>query len=77
MTFQIPIPLYSTVEVLPGFEALGFSAGAQAVILDVYHSPSLAYEVEVVGDNGQTLHTGGIPAEAVKVVEIYKDPEEE
>lgn len=77
MTFQVPIPLYSTVEILPGFAELGFTAGTQAVILDVYHSPSLAYEVEVVGDNGETIHTGGIPAEAVKVVHIYKDSEQE
>ena len=67
MTFQTPIPLYSTVEFLPGFAELVVTAGAQGVVLDIYHSPSLAYEVEFVGEDGETLLTGGVPAEAVKV----------
>ena len=53
MTFQTPIPILSTVEFLPGFDELGVTAGTHAVVVDVYHSPSLAYEVEVVSETAR------------------------
>ena len=72
MTIRKPIPVLSVVELLPGCEAHGFVPGSEAVVLEIYHSPSLAYEVEVVGESTDADLTRSVPAEAVKVIHLYK-----
>ncbi|WP_244323784.1 DUF4926 domain-containing protein [Mixta intestinalis] len=48
---------------LPG---LGLTKGQPGVVLDVYYSPSLAYEVEFCDDEGNTILSLALSPEQLK-----------
>ena len=48
------------VRIPAGLPEHGVPAGSRAVILEVYVSPQLAYEIEVVDREGRTLFTGAV-----------------
>ena len=63
------ISQYSIVTLLEDLPDSDVRAGSIAVVLDVYSSPRLAYEIEVVDTDGSTRFLGSVNPEMVKEVE--------
>ena len=55
-----PLRPFDVVRVPAGLPEYGVPAGARAVILEVHDDPHLAYEIEVVDDDGRTVFTGAV-----------------
>lgn len=61
-----PILPFDVVVLLEGIPELNIPPGSRAVVLDVYESPSPAFEVEVVNTEGATLFVGAVAGELVR-----------
>lgn len=59
---------FDVVRIVEGIPEHGVPAGAQATVVQVHEHPSLAYEVEVVDDQGRTLFSGAIDPAQVEPV---------
>lgn len=69
------ISQYSTVELtrdLPGGEAM---AGSVAAVIEIYHTPDIAYEIEIVDDEGVTRFVGSVAPEMVKEISLGSNDE--
>jgi hypothetical protein len=57
----------------------GLPPGTRAVEIEIHHDPYEAFEIEVVGDDGQTLFLGGVETACVELDEprAYPDESEE
>lgn len=60
-----PLSLFDVVRIPLGLPADGVRPGARAVILDIYETPSPAYEVEVLDEDGNTVFTGAVDPSCV------------
>lgn len=53
----------------------GVAPGTRAVILEIHEDPHLAYEIEVVGDDGQSLFIGAV--DPAQVEPVWNDERDE
>ncbi|MGH2768031.1 MAG: DUF4926 domain-containing protein [Candidatus Methylomirabilales bacterium] len=51
---------FDVVRIPAGIPAHGVPAGARGVVLEVHEDPYLAYEIEVVDEDGRTVFTGAV-----------------
>ena len=61
MTFR----LYQEIELQTTLPALGLSVGARGVIVDEYHAPYHAYEIEFVNEDGETIGCASVRPEQI------------
>ena len=60
---------FDVVRIPAGIPEHGVPAGARAVVLEVHEDPYLAYEIEVVDDDGRTFFTGAVDPTWVELEE--------
>lgn len=59
---------FDVVRITAGLPQHGIAPGTRAVILEIHEDPYLAYEIEVVGDDGHSLFIGAVdPAQVERV----------
>jgi Domain of unknown function (DUF4926) len=62
------IKLLDVVELLEGMPEEGLAAGAKGTVVEVYKTPSLAYEVEFCNDCGETIAMLALLPEKIRVI---------
>lgn len=66
---NVPIRLFDVVRLPAGLPDHGLPPGTRAVVVDIHHEPYDAFEIEVVGDGGETLFVGAVDTGCVERVE--------
>ena len=59
------IQQYSTVSLTKDIPDSDVLAGSMAVVLEIHTEPSLAYEIEVLADDGSSLFLGAVSPDMV------------
>lgn len=72
-----PIVPFDVVVLSAGLPQHGLPPGTRAVVIEVHHDPYDAFEIEVVGKDGQTVYSGAVEAAWIELAESSEPLDEE